>query len=302
MREAYVVGTHVCHADFVNPIFNHRCAFIRQTHVTESSPTQRRLTLQKQRFSRALHKRYAGPCPRHVAHSAVCGHCVLTRSQRIGAATVLGWTPRHLGMRCDAASGEMQQEIMELEEVWAGDAAHGGASVRRSPTLVRPTPSSLPGHAVEALHIQSLPSSNPSPIQRKNAWQHAEADGNNERIHMGFGRSLKRAWTSLGSSFNLSDSESIRPRAGGKLGRSLRSLSSLYSNRTDNAGLECKEQIGEGTCGIVFRALYNGRQVAVKMIKRAEQYEEQRTCPVDAKTSFARFLCCATAQNMCCYV
>lgn len=239
----------------------------------------------------------------YVARSAVCGHCALTRIRRIGAATVLGWTPRQRGMSCDAASGEMQQEIQdELEEVWPGEAAHGGVCVRRSPTLVRPTPSSLPGHAVEALHIQSLPSSNPSPIQRKNAWQHAEADGNNERIHLGFGRSLKRAWTSLGSSFNLSDSESIRPRAGGKLGRSLRSLSSLYSNRTDNAGLECKEQIGEGTCGIVFRALYNGRQVAVKTIKRAEQYEEQRTCPVDAKTSFARFLCCATAQNMCCYV
>ena len=129
-----------------------------------------------------------------------------------------------------------------------------------------------------------------------------EADGNNERTNLGFGRSLKRAWARRGSSLNLAHSESIRPRAGGKLGRSLRSLSSLYSNRTDNAGLECKEQIGEGTCGIVFRALYNGRQVAVKTIKRAEQYEEQRTCPVDAKTSFARFLCCATAQNMCCYV
>ncbi len=124
-----------------------------------------------------------------------------------------------------------------------------------------------------------------------------EADGNNERTNLGFGRSLKRAWARRGSSLNLAHSESIRPRVGGKLGNSFRSIRSLYSERTDNTGLECKEQIGEGTCGIVFRALYNGRQVAAKMIKRVEQYEEQRTCPVDAKASFTRFVVLCRRSN-----
>jgi hypothetical protein len=187
----------------------------------------------------------------------------------------------------------------ELETVWASEAAHGGDSVRRSPTLVLPIPSSRPGYAAEDPAM--LPrASSMSPIQRKDAWRRQtleEADGNNERTNLGFGRSLKRAWASWGSSLNLAHSESIRPRVGGKLGNSFRSIRSLYSERTDNTGLECKEQIGEGTCGIVFRALYNGRQVAAKMIKRVEQYEEQRTCPVDAKASFTRFVVLCRRSN-----
>jgi hypothetical protein len=114
----------------------------------------------------------------------------------------------------------------ELETVWASEAAHGGDSVRRSPTLVLPIPSSRPGYAAEDPAM--LPrASSMSPIQRKDAWRRQtleEADGNNERTNLGFGRSLKRAWA---SSF-----------------RSIRSAPQLEGKREGDGGLYERDQLG----------------------------------------------------------
>ena len=175
----------------------------------------------------------------------------------------------------------------EIEDV-ADPSAHLGDSVRRSPRLFRPIPSNQSGHPDG--QVWGSTASNSSPIEHREAWQDPEAYAS-ERPNPSWGRSLKRAWYSLGSSLHLLDSsETIRPRAGGKLGKSFRkSLSKLYGDKADDTGLECKAQIGEGTCGLVFRALYNGRPVAAKVIKRTEQYEAENTCPVDAKESFERF-------------
>ncbi len=74
-----------------------------------------------------------------------------------------------------------------------------------------------------------------------------EADGNNERTNLGFGRSLKRAWARRGSSLNLAHSESIRPRVGGKLGNSFRSIRSaprLEGKREGDGGLSERDQLG----------------------------------------------------------
>ena len=108
-----------------------------------------------------------------------------------------------------------------------------------------------------------------------------------------WGRSLKRAWGSWGGNLDKAvDKEDIvRPRAGGKLGKSFRSsLSKLYGGSVDNSGLVYKELIGEGTCGLVHRGVYNGCQVAVKILKQTEQYESEGTCPLDARESLARYL------------
>jgi hypothetical protein len=68
--------------------------------------------------------------------------------------------------------------------------------------------------------------------------------------------------------------------------------SSSASAGSGNA-LEILEQIGEGTCGKVFRARFHGHLVAVKQIKSVEEYEIQGTCPVDASETIKRssFLC-----------
>ena len=50
--------------------------------------------------------------------------------------------------------------------------------------------------------------------------------------------------------------------------------------------LRIKEQIGEGTCGKVFRAYFNGAEVALKILKTVDEFEAQGTCPVDAAATF----------------
>jgi hypothetical protein len=53
-------------------------------------------------------------------------------------------------------------------------------------------------------------------------------------------------------------------------------------------GLELKEQVGEGVCGQVFRALFHGNEVAVKVLKKTEKYEAEGTCPIDARECLKR--------------
>jgi len=112
--------------------------------------------------------------------------------------------------------------------------------------------------------------------------------------HEGWHRKLYRGFSSWGSRLHLVDrdhpavnKENIRPRAGGKLGRSSKSMKKLLQGDQDER-LVMKEQIGEGTCGLVFRAVFNGCEVAVKVLKKVEQYEIEGTCPVDARDSLLR--------------
>ena len=88
----------------------------------------------------------------------------------------------------------------------------------------------------------------------------------------------------------------MRPRAGGKMGPSFRG-SFRKIGRAAEEGLVIQEQIGEGTCGLVYRALFNGKSVAAKVLKGTETYESEGTCPVDAKESFQR--CVRTAACVC---
>ena len=80
----------------------------------------------------------------------------------------------------------------------------------------------------------------------------------------------------------------MRPRAGGKLGSSFRGSFRKIGRAAEEEGLVIQEQIGEGTCGLVYRALFNGKSVAAKVLKGTEKYESEGTCPVDAKESFQR--------------
>ena len=112
--------------------------------------------------------------------------------------------------------------------------------------------------------------------------------------HEGWHRKLYRGFSSWGSRLQLVDrdqpavnKENIRPRAGGKLGRSFKSMKKLLQGDQVER-LVMKEQIGEGTCGLVFRAVFNGCEVAVKVLKQVEQYEIEGTCPVDARDSLLR--------------
>lgn len=132
--------------------------------------------------------------------------------------------------------------------------------------------------------------------------------GSDSEEKEGWQRKLFRGFSAWGSSFNLLSKGSslnpaerkepeceesskvpvpVRPRVGGKLGLSFKGgIKNLMGVHDDQ--LVMKEQIGEGTCGLVFRAVFNGHEVAVKVLKQVEQYEFEGTCPVDARDSFTR--------------
>ena len=85
---------------------------------------------------------------------------------------------------------------------------------------------------------------------------------------------------------------STRRATGGRrlfvMGSSFKGIKSDSNRVIALQGLELKEQVGEGVCGQVFRALFHGNEVAVKVLKKTEKYEAEGTCPIDARECLKR--------------
>jgi len=121
------------------------------------------------------------------------------------------------------------------------------------------------------------------------------------RMSPTFVRMLSRVWKSCSSDITRpvttsrpcspSQKDHVRATGGRRLfvmGLSFKGMRSDSNRVIALQGLELKEQVGEGVCGQVFRALFHGNEVAVKVLKKTEKYEAEGTCPIDARECLKR--------------
>jgi len=240
---------------------------------------------------RGLSKRHA-PC---VRASAAPGGIMMRLESVESTASAVARTHTHM------ASGEL-------------DATDTGEPTRASPALHADgrQADSQPAHTKDVFSRMQSPTGQD------------EVDGHGKKQPSGMWKKLKtgislRSWGTLKANLHTADASPVhpfsdadergyrtgygahnrtflmRPRAGGSMGQSFRgSLRALGFSSEVNDGLVVQELIGEGTCGLVYRAQFGGKVVAAKILKTTEQYEEEGTCPVDARESFER---CARAET-----